>query len=182
MEIAPFDAEGLDRIIRECLAARPDLRTDEMLHFVCDRAAHIHNGRIRSATGFLIDTLPKCVAGDAFVEWRNRRAAAAQAEPATALPKGPKVDLPADLDPDRGRRLWASILAAAQQTIKPHSFDVWLRPTRALGVSGSTLFVRIPTPEFAHIEHKYAEVLGVQAAPLGVARLEFVAAEALAEK
>lgn len=79
-QIVPdFDQKALDRIIQGCLSQRPDAQTDEIVHFMAVRGRNVSRGRIENPTGYLIASLPECFAGEAFSEWRNRRASAVQA-------------------------------------------------------------------------------------------------------
>jgi chromosomal replication initiator protein len=52
---------------------------------------------------------------------------------------------------------WHLILGALEKKISRHSYDTWLKPTRFSHTSGKTIFVRIPTPEFHHIEDKFGD-------------------------
>ncbi|HYL94396.1 MAG TPA: DnaA N-terminal domain-containing protein, partial [Terriglobales bacterium] len=51
---------------------------------------------------------------------------------------------------------WIRILDALEKKINRHSYDTWLKPTRYSHASGKVIYVRVPTPEFRHIEEKYA--------------------------
>jgi chromosomal replication initiator protein len=50
-------------------------------------------------------------------------------------------------------------LGALEKKISRHSWDTWLKPTRFSHTSGKTIFVRIPTPEFHHIEEKFGDLI-----------------------
>ena len=52
---------------------------------------------------------------------------------------------------------WLRILGALEKKISRHSYDTWLKPTRYSHASGKVLFVRVPTPEFHHIEEKFGD-------------------------
>jgi chromosomal replication initiator protein len=54
---------------------------------------------------------------------------------------------------------WLRILGALEKKISRHSYDTWLKPTRFSHANGSVLFVRVPTPEFHHIEEKFGDVI-----------------------
>jgi chromosomal replication initiator protein len=54
---------------------------------------------------------------------------------------------------------WLLILGALEKKISRHSWDTWLKPTRFSHASGKTIFVRIPTPEFHHIEEKFGDLI-----------------------
>ncbi len=54
---------------------------------------------------------------------------------------------------------WVRILAALEKKINRQSFDTWLKPTRFSHLNGKTLFVKIPSAEFQHIGHKYADLI-----------------------
>jgi chromosomal replication initiator protein len=54
---------------------------------------------------------------------------------------------------------WTLILGALEKKISRHSYDTWLKPTRFSHASGSVLFVRVPTPEFHHIEDKFGDLI-----------------------
>ncbi|HKT69598.1 MAG TPA: chromosomal replication initiator protein DnaA [Terriglobales bacterium] len=54
---------------------------------------------------------------------------------------------------------WIRILDALEKKINRHSYDTWLKPTRYSHASGKVIYVRVPTPEFRHIEEKYADLI-----------------------
>ena len=52
---------------------------------------------------------------------------------------------------------WLQILAVLEKKISRHSYDTWLKPTRFSHVNGKVIFVRVPTPEFHHIEERFGD-------------------------
>jgi len=54
---------------------------------------------------------------------------------------------------------WLQILGALEKKISRNSYDTWLKPTRFSHVSGNVIFVRVPTPEFHHIEDKFGDLI-----------------------
>src|SRR5215469_17773920 len=54
---------------------------------------------------------------------------------------------------------WLRILGALEKKISRHSYDTWLKPTRFSHASGNVIFVRVPTPEFHHIEDKFGDLI-----------------------
>ena len=54
---------------------------------------------------------------------------------------------------------WVRILDALEKKINRHSYDTWLKPTRYSHATGKVIYVRVPTPEFRHIEEKYADLI-----------------------
>jgi chromosomal replication initiator protein len=54
---------------------------------------------------------------------------------------------------------WLQILGALEKKISRHSYDTWLKPTRFSHANGNVLFVRVPTPEFHHIEDKFGDLI-----------------------
>jgi chromosomal replication initiator protein len=54
---------------------------------------------------------------------------------------------------------WIQILGALEKKISRHSYDTWLKPTRFSHASGTVIFVRVPTPEFQHIEEKFGDLI-----------------------
>src|SRR5262249_48637690 len=54
---------------------------------------------------------------------------------------------------------WGLILGALEKKISRHSYDTWLKPTRLSHTKGNTIFVRIPTPEFHHLEDKFGDLI-----------------------
>jgi chromosomal replication initiator protein len=54
---------------------------------------------------------------------------------------------------------WNRILGALEKKISRHSYDTWLKPTRFSHSSGTVIFVRVPTPEFHHIEDKFGDLI-----------------------
>jgi chromosomal replication initiator protein len=54
---------------------------------------------------------------------------------------------------------WLRILSALERKITRLSYDTWLKPTRFSHTNGRTIFVRVPTPEFRHIEDKFGDLI-----------------------
>jgi chromosomal replication initiator protein len=54
---------------------------------------------------------------------------------------------------------WLRILGALEKKISRHSYDTWLKPTRFSHANGNVIFVRVPTPEFHHIEERFGDVI-----------------------
>src|SRR5256885_10604266 len=54
---------------------------------------------------------------------------------------------------------WIRILDALEKKINRHSYDTWLKPTRYSHANGSVIYVRVPSPDFAHISEKYADLI-----------------------
>ncbi len=54
---------------------------------------------------------------------------------------------------------WLQILAALEKKVIRQSFETWLKPTRYSHISGRTLYVRVPSPEFQHLGEKYADLI-----------------------
>ena len=44
--------------------------------------------------------------------------------------------------------LWDDVLSRVETKVNRHSFATWFRPTTSLGLQGSSLMVRVPTPQF----------------------------------
>jgi chromosomal replication initiator protein len=44
--------------------------------------------------------------------------------------------------------LWDDVLSRVEAKVNRHSFATWFRPTTSLGLQGSSLLVRVPTPQF----------------------------------
>jgi len=71
-----------------------------------------------------------------------------------------------ELAPDKGA--WAALLDRLAQQTTRLSFDTWLKPARSLGINGSVLYVRVPTPEFKHINEKFGREIGEAIKTLGL--------------
>ncbi len=54
---------------------------------------------------------------------------------------------------------WTRILGALEKKVNRQSFNTWLKPTRMSQLSGRTLFVRIPAPEFQHVGDRYGDLI-----------------------
>lgn len=54
---------------------------------------------------------------------------------------------------------WARILAALEKKINRQSFETWLKPTRHSRVEERTLYVRIPSADFAHVGDRYGDLI-----------------------
>jgi hypothetical protein len=67
--------------------------------------------------------------------------------------------LPVGLDEESGRDVWEGILAELSTRVNQHSYDTWLKPTKAAGVCGKVLYIKLPTPDFVYIEKKYGMLI-----------------------
>jgi hypothetical protein len=67
--------------------------------------------------------------------------------------------LPSDLDRDTGQEIWRSALGNLAKLINTHSYNTWLRPTRAAGIRDQVLYVKLPSADFSHVREKYAALL-----------------------
>ncbi len=54
---------------------------------------------------------------------------------------------------------WVRILAALEKKINRQSFETWLKPTRYSRVEERTLYVRIPSTDFAHVGDRYGDLI-----------------------
>ncbi len=54
---------------------------------------------------------------------------------------------------------WVRILAALEKKINRQSYETWLKPTRHSRVEGRTLYVRIPSADFAHVGDRYGDLI-----------------------
>lgn len=54
---------------------------------------------------------------------------------------------------------WVRILAALEKKINRQSFETWLKPTRFSRVEGRTLYVRLPSEDFAHVGDRYGDLI-----------------------
>ena len=83
------------------------------------------------------------------------------------------ISPPAALNP------WIHILAALEKKVIRQSFETWLKPTRYSHVTGRTLYVRVPSPEFQHIGDKYGDLIqeAIDLQSLELDDVSFVTAE-----
>jgi chromosomal replication initiator protein len=74
---------------------------------------------------------------------------------------------------------WSRVLDALEKKVNRHSYDTWLKPLRYSHTQGTTLFVRVPAPEFREMGERYADLIGEAIENLGleVKDVEFIAAE-----
>ncbi len=74
---------------------------------------------------------------------------------------------------------WLRILSALERKITRLSYDTWLKPTRFSHANGKTIFVRVPTPEFRHIEDKFGDLIqeALEVLALEYEDVKFVTAE-----
>jgi hypothetical protein len=54
---------------------------------------------------------------------------------------------------------WSQILHKLENGIARHTFETWLKPTRALDAAGDALRVLVPTPEFLAIADRFREAI-----------------------
>ena len=51
--------------------------------------------------------------------------------------------------------VWESILGEVRKKTNPHSYEVWLRPTRQQRLEQGTLYVAVPSPDFERVREKF---------------------------
>jgi hypothetical protein len=115
------------------------------------------------------------------VRWLAKEQNRAPIPPApAAVPERPaalqsEYKLPSDLDVEAGAALWKAVRQELSKRINRHSFDTWILPIKAAGISGRTLYVMLPTSNFLHVQNKFAatliEIIG------GETEIKFVAPE-----
>ena len=54
---------------------------------------------------------------------------------------------------------WVRILSALEKKTSRQSFERWLKPTRHARVEGRTLYVRVPSTEFATVGDRYSDLI-----------------------
>ena len=54
---------------------------------------------------------------------------------------------------------WVRVLGALEKKINRQSFETWLKPTRFSHVTGKTMYVRIPSEDFAHVGDRYGDLI-----------------------
>jgi chromosomal replication initiator protein len=74
---------------------------------------------------------------------------------------------------------WLRILSALEKKITRLSYDTWLKPTRFSHTAGKIIFVRVPTPEFRHIEEKFGDLIqeALEVLALEYQEVKFITAE-----
>ncbi len=74
---------------------------------------------------------------------------------------------------------WLRILSALEKKITRLSYDTWLKPTRFSHTAGRIIFVRVPTPEFRHIEEKFGDLIqeAIEVLALEYQEVKFITAE-----
>lgn len=87
------------------------------------------------------------------------------------VPMAPDA-VPDGLDLERGRAALAEFQEAAAKKINRQSYETWLRPLRALGVSDAgVLYVAIPSRAFQHVGERYRDAFEALL-PEGIDRVE----------
>ncbi len=54
---------------------------------------------------------------------------------------------------------WVRVLGALEKKLNRQAFETWLKPTRFSHVSGKTMYVRIPSTDFAHVGDRYGDLI-----------------------
>ena len=85
-----------------------------------------------------------------------------------------KIELPPNLNQERGESLWLTALRIVRKEINQHTYETWLVPTKALGTDGSDLYIRVPTEEFIHLGEKFGKELYSVLKPMGICQLKFI--------
>ena len=69
----------------------------------------------------------------------------------------------ADASPEnqaRAKAVWEYVNDFVKARISANSYSTWVKPLRAVALTGETLIVRIPTPEFGHVGEKFGAIIG----------------------
>jgi len=100
---------------------------------------------------------------------------ATHTEQTSGSPRSMHITALPPLTPDHGA--WASLLSALQGRTSRLNYDTWLLPTRVLGLHGTVLYVRVPTPEFKHINEKFQREIAesIQALSLPISEVRLIA-------
>lgn len=77
-------------------------------------------------------------------------------EPEKPKPMG-QIVYPADFASDN--QLWLDVLWTVAKKASRHSFDTWLKPTKAFGMRRRILYVCIPGTEFRQIGEKFGDLI-----------------------
>lgn len=73
-QFAYADETAVTQLVSECLQLVPDLTAEEICEFVEQKGAIVRaSTSIQNPIGFLLATVPKCFAGNAFLKFRERR-------------------------------------------------------------------------------------------------------------
>ena len=167
-------AEMCERRLLECLqAANGDLAKaeasakDAIYNLACSRF-HVQNGHtdwIDHIFGSPEVFQKRLSMGPGFVAEKPAPISSPEKSYADSLP---------ELAPDND--VWATLLDRLAQQTTRLSFDTWFKPARSLGVNGSVLYVRVPTPEFKHINEKFGREIGeaIKALGLPLSEVRFV--------
>jgi hypothetical protein len=79
-QFGSVDDDVLKRLTETCRNAASDCTSDEIVHFIREKAALIRAGRISNPIGFLLTAVPKCFSGDTFRFYRAEQIRRREAE------------------------------------------------------------------------------------------------------
>ena len=163
---ATVNQTGAKKLIKKWRELRPDVTTDEIVHFVHLKAAVTNRSKVESLGGVLV-----CSAGqysgldlDLYRKEQQRRQREtearereAQEKQAAELQRSVKADDP-----------WSHVKTFIKDKIASSSYGTWLEPTRYSHSASAVLFVRVPTSEFCCIGERYGDLIQAAIDKLGL--------------
>lgn len=169
---ARVNQAGAKKLIRDWRELRPDVTTEEIVHFVHLKGAGTDRSSVESLANVLVCSAAQYSDLDLNLYRKQlRRQHESEAREREAQEKQRRAELQRSLKADDP---WSRTLAAIRGKINPTSFDTWLAPTRYCHSEGAVLFVRVPNPDFCCIGERYGDFISEAIDKLG---LEFTAVE-----
>ena len=169
---ARVNQAGAKKLIRDWRELRPDVTTEEIVHFVHLKGAGTDRSSVESLANVLVCSAAQYSDLDLNLYRKQlRRQHESEAREREAQEKQRRAELQRSLKADDP---WSRTLAAIRGKINPTSFNTWLAPTRYCHSEGAVLFVRVPHPDFCCIGERYGDFISEAIDKLG---LEFTAVE-----
>jgi DnaA N-terminal domain len=170
---ARVNQAGAKKLIRDWRELRPDVTTEEIVHFVHLKGAGTDRSSVESLANVLVCSAAQYSDLDLNLyrkqlrrqhesEAREREAQEQQRR-AVELLQSVKADDP-----------WSHVKTFIKDKIAPSSYGTWVEPTRYSHSAAAVLFVRVPNSDFCCIGERYGDFISEAIDKLG---LEFTAVE-----
>ena len=170
---ARVNQAGAKKLIRAWRELRPDVTTEEIVHFVHLKGAGTDRSSVESLANVLVCSAAQYSDLDLNLyrkqlrrqhesEAREREAQEQQRR-AVELLQSVKADDP-----------WSHVKTFIKDKIAPSSYGTWVEPTRYSHSAAAVLFVRVPNSDFCCIGERYGDFISEAIDKLG---LEFTAVE-----
>jgi DnaA N-terminal domain len=158
---------GARKLIRDWRQLKPDVTTDEIIHFVHRKGANTNRSSVESLANVLVCSA-KQYGGldlDLYRKQRQRRQQESEAREREAQEQQRRA---AELQSVKGDDPWSHVKTFIKDKIASSSYGTWVEPTRYSHSTAAVLFVRVPNSEFCCIGERYGDLISAAIEKLGL--------------